>query len=112
MRRCAWKILAGVVMPPDDVEQTVEEFLGDQPRAGHLRLLREALQRRLEGTRAALKHCDDPQERERLQKEIAAMERQAEALSREELITEFVEDSVRATASWSLMRPDDEEGES
>ncbi|HHX42089.1 MAG TPA: hypothetical protein GX715_19200 [Armatimonadetes bacterium] len=100
-------------MPPerDEVEETIDEFLGERPRATYLAELRAALARRLEGTRAALEQSQDPQEQEKLRKEIAAMERQDEVLAREELITEFVEDSVRATVSWSLLKPEDDEGE-
>ena len=35
-------------------------------------------------------------------------ERQIAALEREELITEFVEDSVRATVSWSQLKPEED----
>lgn len=95
----------------DEVEETIEQFLEERPRASKLAELRAALARRLAGTRAALKQSQDPKEQEKLRKEIAAMERQDEVLAREELITEFVEESVRATASWSLLKPEDEEGE-
>ncbi|HPO71605.1 MAG TPA: hypothetical protein PLJ31_02490 [Armatimonadota bacterium] len=103
----------GVEMPQerDEIEEKIDEFLEGRPRSSYLAELRAALARRLEGTRAALKQTEDPKEQEKLRKEIAEMERQDEVLAREELITEFVEDSVRATVSWSLLKPEDDEGE-
>ncbi|HOJ22408.1 MAG TPA: hypothetical protein PLU39_05120 [Armatimonadota bacterium] len=95
----------------DEIEEKIDEFLEGRPRSSYLAELRAALARRLEGTRAALKQTEDPKEQEKLRKEIAEMERQDEVLAREELITEFVEDSVRATVSWSLLKPEDDEGE-
>lgn len=94
-----------------DLEETVEQFLEGRPRAAELAEMRRALQQRLKGLRAALARSQDGAERERLKKEIQTAEQQVAALEREELITEFVEDSVRVTASWSLLKPEEEEKE-
>ncbi len=97
------------MLPDDDVESTVDEFLGSKPRAAELAELRGALQARLEKMKVTFARSRDPGESSRLEKEIATAQRQIEALVQEELITEFVEDSVRATASWSHLRPEEEE---
>ena len=55
-------------------QAAVEQFLGENPSSAQLRQWRETLRARL-----------------------AEMDRQIAALEREELITEFVEDSVRVT---------------
>lgn len=94
---------------PDEVESTVEQFLEGRPRAAEIAGLRAALERRLQGLQASLDREQDPAARARLQEEIATARKQVAALEREELITEFVEDSVRATASWSLVKPEEEE---
>lgn len=97
-------------MPPNqDIERTVDAFLDGRPRAAQLTKMRQALQRRLEGLQSALGRAVLSEERERLGKEIAQLRCQVEAIAREELITEFVEDSVRATASFSMLRPEDPE---
>ncbi|MDH7570542.1 MAG: hypothetical protein QHJ73_13255 [Armatimonadota bacterium] len=93
----------------DDVERTVEEFLDGQPRAKELAEMRRVLQQRLEGLRAAARNAVDPAEQARLRREIESTERHVAALAREELITEFVEDSVRATLLWSRARGADTE---
>ena len=93
----------------DEVEAAVEGFLGGRPRAAEIAELRAALERRIEGLMAALGRAPDAAEGARLRREIELAERQVDALEREDLISEFVEDSVRATASWSLLKPEEPE---
>ncbi|NLC57829.1 MAG: hypothetical protein GX774_13415 [Armatimonadetes bacterium] len=90
------------------MDQAVEEFLEGRPRAKELAELRRALETRAEGLKAALGRAQDPAEQDRLRKELQVAERQIAALEREELITEFVEDSVRATVSWSQLKPEED----
>ena len=97
-------------MPPDNdaIDDAVGDFLGKRPRAEELADLRAALQRRVETMKADLARAQDPAERAQIEKDLATAARNIEVLSREEMITEFVEESVRATASWSLLHPDEE----
>lgn len=71
-------------------DQVIEDFLEGQPRAEYWRELRDALAARLEDAIAS-------NDAER----IAELRAQVDALAQEHAITEFVEDSVRA----SLSRP-------
>lgn len=85
----------------DDVERVIEQFLDGKPRASTLRELREALQeklRRLEQDPSALPE------------EIAEVREQVRVLYEEELITEFVEDSVRFTLSAEQLHQEMDEG--
>ena len=87
-------------MAEDETEQAISEFLGDE-RAGHWRQLRKALEERradLRGRRDAAARQDDYDlEVLHLDREIATMTKQIEALRIEEAVSEFVEDSIRVT---------------
>jgi len=88
-----------------DEQRVLEEFLEGKPSAAQLRewklLLRERLKRLLEERRAV----DGVPAR--LDAEILELQKQIEILEREELITEFVEDSVRATLTLNTIAPED-----
>ena len=90
---------AGQVFLEDTV---IEDFLEDQPRAHQWREMRETLQVRL---RDAITVCDNaaPGSREKTaaERKVRDLRDQVEALRTEEAVTQFVEDSVRA----SLSRP-------
>ena len=89
-----------IIMSEQD--QVIEEFLEGQPRAETWRSLRETLQTRLEdavASRDAIEP-DDPR-RSALERKVRELREQVAALAREEAVTQFVEDSVRA----SLSRP-------
>ncbi len=75
----------------------LEEFLGDTPRATEWRALREALRERL---RAMLRSRDtetDPAALGSLETQIAALRKQVAALETEEVVAQFVEDSIKAS---------------
>ncbi len=75
----------------------LEEFLGDTPRASEWRALREALRDRL---RALLHSRDletDPASLSALETQVAALRKQVAALETEEVVAQFVEDSVKAS---------------
>jgi hypothetical protein len=79
-----------------DEQQAVEQFLGKDPSSAQLRQWRETLITRSRRLRQELKEAD-PKQEAALRARLAEMSRQIAALEQEELITEFVEDSVRAT---------------
>ena len=89
-------------MPDDFRDTVVEEFLEGKPRADEWRSLRETLQERLKAARAERDAlgADDPR-RGPLQRRVLELRQQVAALAQEEAITQFVEESVRA----SLSRP-------
>ena len=81
----------------------IDQFLGDKPSSAQLRQWRETLRERSRRLRQELKAAA-PEQAARLRDGAAAlrarlaeMSRQIAALEQEELITEFVEDSVRVT---------------
>jgi len=92
-------------MAGHDEESVIEEFLGDTPRAAQWRALRQSLAERLRGLRTArlLEAQTDPEGEKltRLDKEIAALERQVAALKTEEVVAEFVENSLHVTLARS-----------
>lgn len=93
----------------DETEEAIRAFLGGQPRAEEIAQMRRLLQQRAEDLRALLDHTEDPEERSRILREWRGLRRQIGALSQEEMIAEFVEDSVRATLARSRLKPDEEE---
>lgn len=80
-------------------EDLINEALGENPRARELRLMRAALEERRNGLRkeADLPGADTPRRISKLRE----LDKQIEALHREEAIAEFVENSVRVTLSKS-----------
>ncbi len=92
-------------MARHDEDSVIEEFLGDTPRAAQWRALRQSLAERLRGLRAtrlleAQTHAEG-EKLTRLDKEIAALERQVAALETEEVVAEFVENSLHVTLARS-----------
>lgn len=89
-------------MTDPDPDQIIEEFLEGRPRAEAWGALRDTLAARLKDAvieRDALPE-DDPA-RVGLEKRIRTLREQVTALAQEAAVTEFVEESVRA----SLSRP-------
>jgi hypothetical protein len=82
----------------DENEQIVDEFLGDQPRADTWRSYKEALAARLkEALEARDAVAPDSLQYLNLDRKIGELREQVRVLAEEEAITQFVEDSVRAT---------------
>jgi hypothetical protein len=79
-----------------ETETAIEEFLGDQPSSAQLRAWRETLLTRARRLREELKTADREQQ-SALRVRLKELDRQIAALEQEELVTEFVEDSVRVT---------------
>jgi hypothetical protein len=89
-------------------EQAIEQFLGDQPRAEEWARLRRTLAERLQRLteeRDAL----PADQRASLDGRLKALREQVAALEREELITRFVEDSVRVTLAMGSVVDDEPE---
>ncbi len=74
----------------DDVERVIEQFLDGKPRASTLRDLRLALEAKLR--RMEQDPSTSPEQIEELREQVRV-------LMEEELITQFVEDSIRFTLS-------------
>ena len=81
----------------DTQNDILEEFLGDTPRATEWRALRDALRERL---RALVRSRDaetDLVTFAALETQIAALRKQVAALETEEVVAQFVEDSIKAS---------------
>jgi hypothetical protein len=76
-------------------QEAIRDFMGDRPDSTQLRDWRETLQQRLAGMEQEKAQTGDPSGR--LGSKIQQLKKQIAALSEEEAVTEFVEDSVRAT---------------
>ncbi|MGQ9879469.1 MAG: hypothetical protein ACUVSV_01220 [Armatimonadota bacterium] len=79
----------------DDVGRVIEEFLDGKPRASTLRDLRLALEAKL---------CRMEQDPSASSEQIQELREQVRVLYEEELITQFVEDSVRFTLSADTLQ--------
>ena len=93
-RRWVKEIMAQKDMQSSDI---LEEFLGDTPRAAEWRALRDALRERL---RAMLRSRDgetDPAALPALEAQVAALRKQVAALETEEVVAQFVENSIKAS---------------
>lgn len=76
-------------------EEAVREFMGDRPGADELTEWRTTLEDRLKKLEAERDKGDKASSS--LTSKIAQLKKQIAALRQEEAITQFVEDSVRAT---------------
>jgi hypothetical protein len=85
----------------DDVERVIEQFLEGKPRASTLRELRQALEMKL---RWMEEDPCTPSE------QIEQTREQVRVLYEEELITQFVEDSIRFTLSADAIQREIGEG--
>ena len=83
--------------PDTNSGDILDEFLGDTTRASEWHALREALRERL---RAMLRSRDtetNPLALLTLETQIAALRKQAAVLETEEVVAQFVEDSIKAS---------------
>lgn len=92
----------------DQADPIVDDFLGGNPRAEDWRSLRIVLEGKRADLRARLQQTErsDPS-LARLRRAVDEIETQIDALRQEEAVSQFVEDSVRATIA--LPRPVDDE---
>ena len=75
----------------------LDEFLGDTPRATEWRALREALRERLRALLQSRDRDTDPAVLTALETQIASLRKQVAALETEEVVAQFVEDSIKAS---------------
>jgi uncharacterized protein involved in exopolysaccharide biosynthesis len=75
----------------------LEEFLGDTPRATEWRALREALRERLHAMLRSRDLETDPAALTALETQIGSLRKQVAALETEEVVAQFVEDSIKAS---------------
>lgn len=83
---------------PQEEERIIEDFLQGQPRAQQWREWKEALKKRLSYLRKELSSLPPEasvEERGSLEQRIQETQEQIYALEIEEIITQFVEDSIR-----------------
>jgi hypothetical protein len=92
----------------DGEEQAIQQFLGDRPNSAQLREWRETLEARLKTLRAHLAAAPES-ERKELADRIAQLTKQIAALLQEELVTGYVEDSVRVTLAMGRATEGSEE---
>jgi hypothetical protein len=79
-----------------DEQKAIRSFLGDRPDAEQWREWRKMLEERLKRL-LATSAAASPEERAQIEARAAELRRQIAALEQEEMVTEFVEDSVRVT---------------
>ena len=79
-----------------DEEQILDEFMGENPRARELRLMRMALEQRRSGFKRERARSPE-REQPAFAAKISELDRQIAAIRQEEEITNFVEGSVRVT---------------
>lgn len=85
-----------------DEQQAIQQFLGDRPDTSQLREWRSTLEDRLKALKAERgKVTGDAADK--LASRIAQLEKQVAALTEEEAITQFVEDSVRVTLAMGTV---------
>jgi len=87
-------------------QAAIDQFLGDKPSSEQLRQWRETLLTRARRLRRELREAD-PAQSASLRARIHEMERQMAVLEQEEMITEFVEDSVRVTLAMGGLAEDE-----
>jgi hypothetical protein len=79
-----------------DEQKAIRSFLGERPDSEQLREWRKTLEERLKRLLADQESLPAG-ERARIETRASELRRQIAALEQEELVTEFIEDSVRVT---------------
>ena len=85
-----------------NTEEAIDEFMGDNPRASEWRALRLSLTDRLRPMLRQREQETDLAALASLDRQIHTLREQIDALGTEEIVSRFVEDSVRVT----IARPD------
>lgn len=85
-------------MKPDetDANQVIEDFLSGDPRAKELQEMTDSLEARFQCMKKDLEFLPEgSEEKESMQESLKEMKKQIMVLRREQMITQFVEDSVK-----------------
>lgn len=90
-------------------DDLLAEFLGDTPRAAEWRSLRKALRERLNALLESREREVDAATHSALEVQITALRKQVAALETEEVVAQFVEDSVKASLARAPLFSDEEE---
>ncbi len=85
-----------------DEQEAIQQFLGDRPDTAQLREWRTTLEDRLKALKGERERLNGDTA-DKLDSRIAQLEKQITALSEEEAITQFVEDSVRVTLAMGTV---------
>ena len=91
-----------------DEQEVVRDFLGDRAGSEQLRQWRETLEHRLHSLEAEAKRLEGA-ERAAVEGRLPPLRKQIAALHKEEAVTGFVEESVRATLAMGASGGTDEE---
>ncbi len=86
-----------MAQPDTHSSDVLEEFLGDTPRATEWRALRDALRERLRALVRSRSAETDTAASAALETQIAALRKQVAALETEEVVAQFVENSIKAS---------------
>lgn len=89
-------------------EDAIQRFLGERPRAEELARMRATLEARLRRLVRERQQAP-PETRAALDARVKTLQEQIAALEQEELITQFVEDSVRVTLAMGSVVEEDAE---
>lgn len=92
----------------NDTEAVIDDFFGENTRAADLRAMRQALHERLQVLVRERASETDADRAKALDTQIRTARRQVEALATEEVVAQFVEDSVRVTLAKSAPEDDGE----
>ena len=98
-------------MASEEEEKIIDDFMGDNGRANEWRAMRESLQARLLALKSERASSTIPDAIVSLDRRISQIAEQVRALEMEEVVSQFVEDSVRVTLRGSVGRALDDEDE-
>ena len=87
----------------DPMQEVLDEALGDEPRAAELKRMRALLVQRRAGLAEDLDGAS-PEERRKLERDLAKLDEQIQVLGEEADITKFVEDAVRVGIEMRRMQ--------
>lgn len=91
---------------PEEEEQVIEEFLEGKPRAAELAEMAEALEVRRQNFERERSAAKEEARRKEWSARVKEVEEQIRVLREEQAITDFVENSIRATVNRPQIDPD------
>jgi len=94
-----------------DVDEVIDEFMEDTPRAREWRAMREALEERLKSLKLEIQGAHDIDVVVALQRRVSQVREQIAALKQEEVVSQFVEDSLRVSLARPMAIRNDEDAD-